>query len=380
MLTLAGGADVFLGTVRIAGPLLRFATLAKSAEGRVWGSPVELEVVRGASRYRIQAREASARLSIDPAVWEQDRLDRKRMRRSGKPPLRPAWLAGLDLRRGVEVSGSDELSGSAERVWFEDAALVLSGAPLRFQDATRRLVARRAELTQRGERFQLLARGGGADDLELSGVAGESPLWLRAGWLEAELMPPRTRPKGVSREEWRKQRERARLPLGDFRAGGERGVALGLKRAPKQKSGQGSEVRELELRAGAVRGRGRAGSPKRPAVELSLSGGWATQLRLPKRGPASVEGARVKVLLDLRAAREGARQGEPEESYARRLLRSLEAREGVALRAEGLAARAERADLDGERGVYVLRGEPAVVTRGGVSQRGREWVLRLADE
>ena len=379
LVTLAGEADVFLGAVRIAGPLLRFTPHPEQERGRVWGSPVELEVRRGEARYRLRSQSGAAELALDPAVWERDRQERKRARRAGQLLVRPAWLIGLRLEEGVEVSGSDELRGRAEQVWLEGEALVLSGAPLRVQDATRRLVARRAELSQRGERFFLLARGGAEEDLELAGVAGESPLWLRAGWLEAELSAPRGRPKGLTRDEWRAQRARARLPLGPFRAGGERGVALGLKR-PDKAGARREGARELELRAGAVAGRGRAGSAERPAVELSLSGGWATQLRLPKRGPASIEGERVRLLLDLRAAREGARPDEPEESYARRLLRSLEARQGVALRAEGLTARAERADLDGERGVYVLRGEPAVVTRGGVSQRGREWVLRLGEE
>ncbi|MGE0713099.1 MAG: hypothetical protein AB7N76_35270 [Planctomycetota bacterium] len=388
-LDVAGAAALLLGVVEVRAPALHY----RPRSGRLTGDEVSVALTRPDGVYRVRARRGEALLETGQPAWDADRKARRAARRAGRLALVPGVLRALELRGELRVSGPAELTGVAEGLTLEGGRARLWGSPLRLEDRERALVAREVELTRddAAGRTQVVARG----EVEARGVLGRepratpaggaprrrpaarSPLELVCGWLEAELRDPPERPRGTSREAWRAAQTRAPAPLGPFRAGGPAGVTVRV-RTPAGAGGQ--DERRVALYAGAIAGRG-VEDAAGPALDLELSGGWTAQLRLARRGPARVEGhGAAQARLDLAAARAGPRPQEPEEAYVRRLLRSLRAREGVSLTAQGLSALADEVELDGKRGVYVLRGAPAIVTRGGVSQRAQEWVLRLDEE
>jgi hypothetical protein len=82
-------------------------------------------------------------------------------------------------------------------------------------------------------------------------------------------------------------------------------------------------------------------------------------------------------VIDLEAAQAKAPKDESDEAKLRRILHSLTLTRGVEVAAKGLSVRAETANLDPKRGVYVLEGDPAVISRNGVRQEARVQILRL---
>jgi hypothetical protein len=389
VLLISGKAHVHLGSLLLRGPALRY----RPSTGRLWGSSIEVQLTRGADVYVARAQRGEATLTTDPAAWDADRARRKAARRSGRSLYLPTTIRSLLLEGELRLSGPAALVGAADRLRVKGARAWLTGSPLRVQDELgRRLVAREVTLQRDATRArtQVSARGEVQIGARLAGTkprpskSGQptkparppTDLALTCGWLEAELHDPPRRPKRVTRSAWRQSQARALLPLGPFRAGGSRGVSLRLTPPPDAKKAQ-----RVALVAGALSGRGaQRATDGTPVVDLSLSESWAAHLRLPKRGPARIEGRRAKLRLDMSAARAGPEPNEPEETYLRRLLRSLDARDGVSLSAQGLSARAESVELDARRGVYVFRGDPAVIRRGGVSQKAKRWILRLSEE
>jgi hypothetical protein len=139
--------------------------------------------------------------------------------------------------------------------------------------------------------------------------------------------------------------------------------------------------RRVALTTEAVVGGGSVKLPGgRRGLRCVLDSRWDATLSLPKKGAARLQGGSLEAVVDLDAARTAPPAGETEVDRLRRSLYSLRISGGLEIAAKGLFVRADEAVFDGEKGLYRLRGDPSVISRGSRRQEAREQVIRLADE
>jgi hypothetical protein len=313
-------------------------------------------------------------LSSDPERWKAHQQGRRALKQANRPDWYPPEpIASLALfgkgKRRVVVRGPKASRLEADQVTFDAAEglgrlSATQGATVLLEADGRKLQARTVELkrerpTLTGAPKPTTVSALGA--VRVRGALPEKPgshLELSCGTFRCELAelgphrPTRVGPFSA--------RDAVRLLIVSAEKDGEQRVGLTTE---------------------TLVGNGSVALPDgRRGVRCVLETRWDADVSLPKKGPARIHGGALEAVVDLEATQAEPKPGESETERLRRSLHSLKVSGGLEIAADGLLVSADEAELDPVEGLYRLKGDPSVISRGSLRQEAREQVIRLADE